>query len=200
MRATIVRTPAEPTFFTVPRVIGACVASAALIFGGITAAGWLFAKWRADPTQAPACFWVEQANYTPGTAALPLRGDPKTDRRSDKHSGPEVIAEAEAACKIGACPSQGSRTYRGAIVSYLSDRLRHTRELDRTYGAAGVQRASEVYSEPLDRRIEQGLRERYRAGLFQIKDFYESQDAIATLIYKNGAALRPCNKADRASR
>ena len=200
MRATIVREPVEPSFFTVPRVIAACVATAVVIFGAIAGGGWLLQKWRGDPTEAPACYWADQANYTPGNAALTLRGDPKTDRRNDKHAPPETVLEAEAACKVGACTSEGSKTYRSTITSYLSDRLRHTRELDRTYGQAGVRRAAEIYSEPLDERIEKGLRERYRAGVFRIKDFRENADAIAMLVFKGGAALRPCSKADRASR
>ena len=198
MRATIVRTPVEPTFFTVPRVIAACIVTTVVIFGGITAAGWGLQKWRADPKEAPACYWADQANYTPGNERITALGDPKTDRRNEKDFSPQKLDAAEAGCKVGACSGEGFKEYRSTLFWYLSSRLHHTRQLDRAYGDAGVRRAADIYSEPIDERVEKGLRERYRAGVFRLKDFTQNGDAVTILILKGGAALRPCRRQDRA--
>ncbi|MEA2937156.1 MAG: hypothetical protein QOC56_660 [Alphaproteobacteria bacterium] len=205
MRATIVRTQAEPSFFTAPRVIAVCVASAVLLMGGIATGGWLLNRWSADPTEAPICYSPDQANYTPLDEAIPLRGavglrgDRSIDQRIEKTS-PEKMDAAEAACKIGACGREGSLTYRSAIFWYLSGRLQHTRQLDRTYGQTGLRRAVEIYSEPFDERVEKGLRDRYRAGVFRFSDFPQYREAVMILVLKGGAALRPCRKADIARR
>jgi hypothetical protein len=79
-------------------------------------------------------------------------------------------------------------------------RMQHTRQLDREYGQLGLRRAADIYSEPVDARIENGLRERYRAGMFRINDFRQNKDAIAILVLKGGAALRPCRRADIAAK
>ena len=49
-----------------------------------------------------------------------------------------------------------------------------------------------------DLDIEQGLRERYNAGIFRIKDFRQNQDAIAILMMAGGKALRPCRAPARS--
>jgi hypothetical protein len=44
------------------------------------------------------------------------------------------------------------------------------------------------------------MSERYRAGIFRINDFRQNRDAIAILVRKGGAALRPCRRADIAAK
>jgi len=41
-------------------------------------------------------------------------------------------------------------------------------------------------------RVEQGLRERYAAGVFRINDFRSHRAAFAMIVLKGGDALRPC--------
>ena len=75
---------------------------------------------------------------------------------------------------------------------YLSSRLQHTSNLYRRFGDAGLMRAREIYREPIDVRVEQGLRERYAAGTFRLNDFRQYHAAVVTIVLKGGDALRPC--------
>jgi len=60
--------------------------------------------------------------------------------------------------------------------------------------------ARQNYDTSADRQIEEGLRARYRAGVFRINDFQPNRtgnrEAIAILVLKDAAALRPCRKND----
>jgi hypothetical protein len=75
---------------------------------------------------------------------------------------------------------------------YLFYRLQQTSQLYRNYGDAGLARARQIYREPIDVRVEQGLRERYAAGVFRINDFRSHRAAFAMIVLKGGDALRPC--------
>jgi hypothetical protein len=171
-----------------------------ILIGAFLAYGW-FTQRGASETRAPICYWADEANYTPRNDPIPLRGAPgyrgerSADQRNDQTSE-EKLTEAENACKIGACPREGFATYRSAIFWYLSPRLQHTRRLDQAHGQVGLRRASEIYNEPFDRRVEQGLRDRHKAGVFRFKDFTQNREAVAILVLKGGQALRPCRKGD----
>jgi hypothetical protein len=64
------------------------------------------------------------------------------------------------------------------------------------YGNDGLIRARELYGEPLDMKVEHGLRERYAAGIFRINDFHQNREAVAILLLKGADALRPCGKGE----
>jgi hypothetical protein len=113
--------------------------------------------------------------------------------------GPSVtdrVLEAEKACKPGTCTPQAAKAYRSAFFWYIAPRLQHTRQLDKAYGDNGLRLARNIYSEPIDRQLEAGLRERYLAKAFRINDSRQNRDAMAILIFKGGAALRPCRGSD----
>jgi hypothetical protein len=76
--------------------------------------------------------------------------------------------------------------------------VQRTRQLDATYGDAGLRRARELFGNKPDLEIEQGLRARDKAGIFRIKDL-QQQDAYSILILAGGAALRPCRRASTAN-
>jgi len=99
---------------------------------------------------------------------------------------------AQRVCTPSACGREEWQAYRSALFWYLASRLQHTTRLDRDYGDPGLARSREIYSTALDRQIEDGLRERYRAKVFRINDFRQDRDAVAILVLKRGEALRPC--------
>jgi hypothetical protein len=163
---------------------------------------WLAQRPAADPITPPACYGADEANYTPHNQPIPLRGapgrgGPSIDQRRDKQYL-ERIEDAESTCGVNVCTRQAFDNYRSALFWYLSLRTQHTRQLDREYGQLGLRRAADIYSEPEDARIENGLRERYRRGVFRIADFRQNRDAVAILVLKGGTALRPCRRADIA--
>jgi hypothetical protein len=101
---------------------------------------------------------------------------------------------ASRACTPQSCPREAWGQYRSALFWYLEPRLQHTSRLYLGFGEDGVIRAREIYREPLDLKIEEGLRERYAAGFFRFNDFRQQREAVTILVLKGGAALRPCTK------
>jgi hypothetical protein len=151
-----------------------------------------------EPSSAPACYWQDQA-YVPRKDSIPLRGapgrgGPSVDQRHDL-AYHERLKQAESVCQPGACDAEAREQYRSALFWYLSSRLQHTRRLDMNFGDQGLRRAQEIYSTPADVRFEQGLRERYRAGVSRLNDIKQNRDAIAILVLKDSASLHPCRKA-----
>ena len=155
-----------------------------------------------EPTQAPACYWPDEA-YVPRNETMPLTGAldrngvPNNRRRMGKSDIDKVLA-AERACKPGACTPDAMKAYRSAFFWYIEPRLQQIRQLEMAYGDNGLRLARQIYSEPIDLELEKGLRERYQAKLFRINDSRQNRDATAILLFKGGAALRSCRKADRA--
>ncbi len=160
-------------------------------------------NWGTEPSAAPKCYWADQA-YVPANESMPLVGAPDqngvpNNRRRMDSSVTDKVLEAEKACQPGACTPQAAKAYRSAFFWYIEPRLQHTRQLDRIYGDNGLRLARTIYSEPIDRRLEEGLRERYRAKAFRINGSRQNRDAMAILIFNGGAALRSCRKSDRKS-
>jgi hypothetical protein len=190
------------SFFSSLRAASIGLSIGATIVVGLLTYNWLGQRFVSDPSQAPACYGLEHATYTPPRdATIPLRGARARDGTSIDQRRDESyrLIESETTCKVTACSPEASKQYRSAWFWYLSSRLRHTRRLDMEYGQLGLRRAAEIYSEPIDVQLEKGLRDRYRAGVFRINDFTQNRDAVAILVLKGGAALRPCRKADVAS-
>jgi len=170
----------------------------------LTAGAWWgygsLVNWGTEPTSAPKCYWADHA-YVPANETMPLvgapdkNGVPNNRRRVDASAIDRVLA-AEKQCKPGACTLQAAKEYRSAFFWYIEPRLQHIRQLDRMYGDNGLRLARTIYSEPIDRRLEDGLRERYKAKAFRINGSRQNRDAMAILIFKGGAALRSCRKSD----
>lgn len=157
-------------------------------------------NWGTEPTSAPKCYWADHA-YVPANQTMPLVGAPDrngvpNNRRRVDASAIDGVLAAEKECKPGTCTPQAAKAYRSAFFWYIEPRLQHTRQLDLTYGDNGLRLARTIYSEPIDRRLEEGLRERYQAKAFRINGSRQNCDANAILIFKGGAALRPCRKSD----
>ena len=188
-----------PSFFTRWRAVatGLFIGGAAIIalsiYGSIE-------KYASEPTTAPACYGD---GVRAGKEIIPPRGDrlrnggsfdDRPDRMDSRTSQNERLTLALRACTPQSCPKQEWKAYRSALFWYLSDRLQHTRRLYQHFGEAGLTRAREIYREPLDVKIEEGLRGLYGAGVFRINDFRQQRDEITILVLKGAAALRPCKK------
>jgi hypothetical protein len=204
MRVMRVNVDTEPpaSFFSSLRATAIGLSIGATLVVGLLTYNWLAQRLTPDPSTAPACYGLERATYTPPRdATIPLRGAHARDGTSIDQRRDESyrVTEAETTCNVTECSTEAAKKYRSAWFWYLSSRLTHTRRLDMDYGQLGLRRAAEIYSEPIDIQLEKGLRERYRAGVFRINDFTQNRDAIAILVLKGGAALRPCRKVDVAS-
>lgn len=153
-----------------------------------------------EPGLAPKCYWPDEA-YVPRNEAIPLVGTPDRNgvpnnrRRVGPYDTDKVLA-AERACRPDACSSQALKEYKSALFWYLEPRLQHIRQLDMAYGDNGLRLARSIYSKSIDRQIENGVRERYRAKVFRINNSRQNRDAMAILIFQGGAALRSCRSAD----
>ena len=181
------------------------VAVGVTLLVGMLAYSWVFRR-VTEPSQAPACFGVDMANYVPGRDPLPLRGARERDGFNPYNRGvghyADELQRAETNCTPTSCRSDALKAYRSALFWYLSTRLQEMRDLDRRYGEAGLRVARQNYDTPTDRQIEEGLRARYRAGVFRINDVQPNRtgnrEAIAILVLKDAASLRPCRKTDVA--
>jgi len=136
-------------------------------------------------------------------AILPPRGerlrnggswDERPDSTDASQYQSERLALASRACTPQSCPKDAWKAYRSALFWYLSPRLQHTSRLYLGFGENGLNRAREIYREPRDVRIEEGLRERYAAGVFRFNDFTQQREAVTILVLKGAEALRPCTK------
>ena len=161
-----------------------------------------FAHWlKPEPRVAPACYGAERTNHTAGTTPAPNNPADRRSRivvgRARRHEIARMNA-AEQACTAKSCDRKAWGQYRSAMFWYLANRMQRTRQLDATYGDAGLQRARELFGNKPDLDIEQGLRARYKAGIFRIKDLRQQQDAYAILIFAGGTALRPCRRPNAA--
>ena len=179
------------------------VATGLFIGGAAIIALNIYAKIKnstSEPTTAPACYGD---GVRPQNNILPPRGDrlrnggsydDRPDNMDSHRYLKERLALASRSCSPQSCPKQALSAYRDAMFWYLSPRLQHTSRLYLGFGEPGLIRAHQIYREPLDRRIEEGLRERYAAGLFRFNDFHQQRDAVAILVLKGADVLRPCKK------
>lgn len=152
-----------------------------------------------EPKTAPACYGNV---HVAGKQGIPQRGfrdyaGRSIDDRQSSHS-PEKTAAAMRECAAQSCPRKAWQEYRSVIFWYLSSRLQHMSNLYRAFGDAGLERARQIYREPLDLQVEQGLRDRYRAGVFRLNDFRQNQAGVLILVLKGSDALRPCGPGEAA--
>ena len=175
--------------------------AAGLVVAGITIAGFdMFArvnKHISEPKAAPVCYGRP---HVAGKQGIPSRGERDAQGQSvdDRHIGinADKITLAMRVCTTQSCPRDAAREYRSAIFWYLFYRQQHTSQLYRSYGDAGLARARQIYRDPIDVRVEQGLRERYAAGVFRVNDFTDQRTAVAMIALERGEALRPCTAGD----
>ena len=175
--------------------IGGAVIVAMWTYGSLT--HWL----KPEPRVAPACFGAERTNHTAGKTPVPNNPADRNHALWWGGRGDHDVARVNAAeqtCTAKSCDRKAWGEYRSAMFWYLANRMQRTRQLDATYGDAGLQRARELFGNRPDLDIEQGLRARYQAGFFRIKDLRQQHDAYAILIFAGGSAFRPCRRANAA--
>jgi len=185
-------------FFTRWRAVASGLAIAGITMVGFSV--WANVKYyTSEPRTAPACYGSPQVA---GKQAIPPRGasDGKGPSVDDRLASFDIDKTTLAlrVCTLQSCPSAALKEYRSAMFWYLASRLQHTSNLYRRFGDAGLARAREIYREPIDVLVEQGLRERYAAGIFRLNDFRQNHAAVATIVLKGGDALRPCRVGELA--
>jgi len=179
-------------FFTRWRAVAVGLAIGGVVIVGRDVYGRV-ERYTSEPKVAPACYGRQ---HVAGKQTILPRGAPDGNGPSiDKRLADfnvDHITLALRVCTPQSCPSSAWKEYRSAMFWYLSSRLQHASNLYRRFGDAGLTRAREIYREPIDIRVEQGLRERYAAGVFRLNDFRQNHAAVATIVLKGGDALRPC--------
>ena len=172
-----------------------------LYIGGTAIVGmWTYhslSRWlERDPTAAPVCYGAERTTqHSAGTKAVPSGPGERKEALWWSPRGEQYVDRVVAAayvCTARSCDRKAWEQYRSALFWYLSERMRRTRQLDSVYGDRGVERAQFLFGGKVDLDIEQGLRERYNAGVFRIKDFSQNRDAVTILLHAGGHGLRPC--------
>jgi hypothetical protein len=174
-------------------IAGVAIAGAAIIFFNVYAKAKYYFS---EPATAPVCYGDE---LVAGTKTIPLSGRYPTERAIEERpaAADNVIDRLTLALRIcteQSCPRAAWEEYRSTLFWYLSPRLQHTSRLYREYGSDGLTRARQIYIQPLDVAVEEGLRKRYAAGIFRINDFRQNTEAVAILVLKGADALRPCSK------
>jgi hypothetical protein len=196
--------PLPDRFFSRGRAVLMGTLVGVAVLAGLLAYGWVHRR-VTEPVEAPICYGPDRAKtHTAGNDPLPLRGARERDGFQPYQRKDQLYVDrmktAEAICTPARCNGEALKAYRSAVFWYLATRLQVTQELDERYGDAGLRVAHEIHDTPADREIEAGLRARYQAGVFRINDFRPGRDgnreAIAILVLKNGAALRPCRKGE----
>ena len=117
---------------------------------------------------------------------MPLPGAPDRNgvpniRRRMSKSAIDKVLTAEKYCTPIACSQEAAKDYRSAFFWYIEPRLKHIRQLDMAYGDNGLRLARTIYSDPIDKQLEQGLRERYQAKTFRINDARQNRDVVVQL-------------------
>ena len=192
MRMSMLEQGLPSGFFTRWRAV-----ATGLAVGGVAMIGFgVFARverYMSEPKTAPACYGRQ---HLAGTKAIPSRGSRDGGGRSidDRFPNfdPDKITLALRVCTPQSCPKDALKEFRSAMFWYLSSRLQHTSTLYRNHGELGLLRAREIFRDPIDARVEQGLRERYAAGIFRLNDFRQNHAAVSIIVLKGGDALRPC--------
>jgi hypothetical protein len=177
--------------------------AAGLFIGGAVIIGlWTYGSvshWLTrDPTIAPACYGADRTNHTAGTKPTPRNPANPDERLWWSERGGAYLERMVAAgfvCTAMSCDRKAWEQYRSALFWYVSERMRRTRQLDAAYGDRGLERAQVLFGGKVDLDIERGLRERYNAGIFRIKDIRQNRDAVAILVLAGGERLRPCRAA-----
>lgn len=170
------------------------------IAGAFIIATHLYAKARqhlSEPRKAPICYGdilTAGQDHVPSFGSIEAKAVDERPAASSKQT--EQLSRAMEACSTQSCPAKAWNDYRSAIFWYLTPRLQHMSRLYLGYGDAGLIRARRIYQEPLDRKIEQGLKERYAAGTFRINDFRQNREAVAMVVLGSAEALRPCSVKD----
>lgn len=173
---------------------------AGLFIGGAAIVGlWTYGSishWvKRDPTVAPACYGADRVNHMAGTKPPPRNPANRDERLWWNPRGETYVERMIAAgyvCTAKSCDRKAWEQYRSALFWYISERMQRTRQLDSNYGDKGLERARVLFGGKVDLDIEQGLRDRYNAGIFRIKDLRQNQDAIAIVLMAGGRGLRPC--------
>lgn len=198
MRMSVLEHGLPVGFFTRWRAVAAGLA----IAGVIIICFDLYArmnKYISEPKAAPACYGRQ---HVAGKQVIPPLGTRDSHGHSidDRLPGIDTdrIALALRVCTPQSCAGPASKEYRSTMSWYLFYRLQQTSQLYRSYGDAGLARARRVYGEPIDARVEQGLRDRYAAGVFRVNDFHDHRAALTTILFKGGDALRPCRAGEPA--
>ena len=194
--STLRETGLPPWLFT-PRMAVASGIGIAVVFilisNLVIAIGGLFD--RTDFNSAPLCFAI-RGPVAPGTDRFDPNAFDAKRIASERKSEVAKLQAAANACTVDACPSGARERYRQAVKSYLMTRSRAVSIFFYRYGGVGLNHARWVYDEEEDREIITGLRQRYGAGLFDIRTMVNGGEdyigATRMLLFASAQAFRPC--------
>ncbi|HEX8167188.1 MAG TPA: M48 family metallopeptidase [Beijerinckiaceae bacterium] len=134
------------------------------------------------------CFSLDNEKpYTPGSK--PFVPPVRTDTRKQRH---EAVLAASARCPLEGCEKKAQRDYDHAIWSYMIDRMRYTRSLDREHGAPGLAFAQTSYDNAGDRALIDDLRRRIARGQTNQNRNLDTAAAFDLALNRPASAFMPC--------
>ncbi|HKG81694.1 MAG TPA: M48 family metalloprotease [Beijerinckiaceae bacterium] len=142
------------------------------------------------------CFSLDDAQpYAPGTRPFA----PPVSRSSERPRH-EVVLAASERCPLEGCEKKAQQDYDWAVWSYMLQRMRHTRSLDREHGAPGLAFAQSSYDSAGDRAVIADFRRRVASGRSNPNRNRDTAAAFDLALNRPASAFVPCRtKQDEAA-
>lgn len=148
-----------------------------------------------DPYAVPACFIGNLKPVAPGNKHF----EPDSSRSKDQLARTgygkyerDVQAAAQN-CPIDTCDSAAQKAYRDVMFWYVSGRATHARKLYASFGDRGLSYSLQLYDTDDDAALVAGMRERFKAGVFDPARLGKHKDAALMLMARTVYQFRPCS-------
>lgn len=148
-----------------------------------------------DPYAVPACFTGNLAPVAPGNKIFDsdsLRSKDQLARTAYGKYERDMQAAAQN-CTTDACASAAQAAYRDAVFWYVSGRATHARKLYASFGDRGLSYSLQLYDTDDDAALVAGMRERFKAGVFDPVRLSKHKDAALILMARTAHQFRPCS-------
>lgn len=184
-------------FLSRPIAVASGVVLALGVLAILTLGSWIGSLFDSsdDPYATPACFTSNLAPVAPGNKLF----DPDSLRSKDQlartaYGKYERDMQAAAQnCATDACASAAQAAYRDAAFWYVSGRATHARKLYASFGDRGLSYSLQLYDTDNDAALVAGMRDRFKAGVFDPVRLGKHKDAPLILMARTAYQFRPCS-------
>ncbi len=147
----------------------------------------------ADET-APACHLGREKPIKPGDKSFNFNDQRVYSLEPQRKVVVEMFFAAAEMCQPSRCLPEAKKTFRAAARSYIGSRASAQERLLDWYGDDGLMHANVVYGERDDERIVDMLRDRYRAGHFELDKLRSIEPATRMLLFRPVDKFTPCRQ------
>lgn len=193
---TLLREGIPERLFTRTNAIASALAFCALVIF----AGGIYQRLAFALGPVPSCFGADEPLTKRPGATLAKATDvifaASGGRVSFSNSYAEAALAAQKLCPPSACGAAASEAYRSKMFWYLDDRFQKTRAMQNLAGKVGLAEAIAHFSRSIDRELEQGLRDRYKAGLIDLlrQGWAQHGEALPMLMFRGAQQLKACGQ------